>query len=585
MHWDLTKMYSGFDDAKLAADFAQAQALNQELAALLQEKPADVGALLVQAVRTAQKRSEKMALVGEFIFLNLATNAKNEQALAWMDKLMRAQVEMQQTSSAFTRYVSKVEGLDALIAREPLLKEHEYMLKTMVKDAAHVMDPAIEGPVLKMQMTGGEAWSQLSDQIMATHMVEMEIDGEKQSLPLSTVRGMATSPEATVRRRAYEAELASYPRIELAMAACLNGIKGEALTLCELQHYDTVLDTALDAAKIDRQTLDAMLTAMRESLPAFRRYFRAKARHLGHEGGLPFYDLFAPIGAAGKTYTLEEARQLLVQVFGQFSEKMSRFIDRAFEEHWIDAFPYEGKQGGAFCAGVHPLGISYVLANFEGSLDSVSTLAHELGHAYHGDCVKHLSILNADYPMTLAETASIFNETMLVAKLQEGANPQERLMLLDQQIGKRGASGGGHFEPLPVPESEVIERRKDHTMLPDELKEIMLDAQKQTYGDGLDENVLHPYMWACKTHYYSASLHFYNFPYAFGLLFGLGVYERYLEKGEAFLPEYDALLAATGLGDVKDVAARVGIDVTDVNFWRKSLSVVEKMIDEMEKLA
>lgn len=584
MHWDLTKMYSGFDDAKLAADFAQAQALNQELAALLQEKPADVGALLVQAVRTAQKRSEKMALVGEFIFLNLATNAKNEQALAWMDKLMRAQVEMQQTSSAFTRYVSKVEGLDALIAREPLLKEHEYMLKTMVKDAAHVMDPAIEGPVLKMQMTGGEAWSQLSDQITATHMVEMEIDGEKQSLPLSTVRGMATSPEATVRRRAYEAELASYPRIELAMAACLNGIKGEALTLCELQHYDTVLDTALDAAKIDRQTLDAMLTAMRESLPAFRRYFRAKARHLGHEGGLPFYDLFAPIGAAGKTYTLEEARQLLVQVFGQFSEKMSRFIDRAFEEHWIDAFPYEGKQGGAFCAGVHPLGISYVLANFEGSLDSVSTLAHELGHAYHGDCVKHLSILNADYPMTLAETASIFNETMLVAKLQEGANPQERLMLLDQQIGNAAQVVVDILSRFLF-ESEVIERRKDHTMLPDELKEIMLDAQKQTYGDGLDENVLHPYMWACKTHYYSANLHFYNFPYAFGLLFGLGVYERYLEKGEAFLPEYDALLAATGLGDVKDVAARVGIDVTDVNFWRKSLSVVEKMIDEMEKLA
>ena len=584
MHWDLTKMYSGFDDAKLAADFAQAQALNQELAALLQEKPADVGALLVQAVRTAQKRSEKMALVGEFIFLNLATNAKNEQALAWMDKLMRAQVEMQQTSSAFTRYVSKVEGLDALIAREPLLKEHEYMLKTMVKDAAHVMDPAIEGPVLKMQMTGGEAWSQLSDQIMATHMVEMEIDGEKQSLPLSTVRGMATSPEATVRRRAYEAELASYPRIELAMAACLNGIKGEALTLCELQHYDTVLDTALDAAKIDRQTLDAMLTAMRESLPAFRRYFRAKARHLGHEGGLPFYDLFAPIGAAGKTYTLEEARQLLVQVFGQFSEKMSRFIDRAFEERWIDAFPYEGKQGGAFCAGVHPLGISYVLANFEGSLDSVSTLAHELGHAYHGDCVKHLSILNADYPMTLAETASIFNETMLVAKLQEGANPQERLMLLDQQIGNAAQVVVDILSRFLF-ESEVIERRKDHTMLPDELKEIMLDAQKQTYGDGLDENVLHPYMWACKTHYYSANLHFYNFPYAFGLLFGLGVYERYLEKGEAFLPEYDALLAATGLGDVKDVAARVGIDVTDVNFWRKSLSVVEKMIDEMEKLA
>lgn len=585
MRWDLSALYEGFDSPAFAGDMAALErdtAQAREMLAQAGGRPA--GEVLAELIRRMQDLQCLSARLGNMVALTLAADANDEGALGQYDRLCQREVEMSQLWSQAARYTAGIDNLAALCRIDPLLAQHEYLLRCWQREAAHTIDPALEGVVLQMRVTGGEAWSKLRDDLDAGHTVRCVLGEKEQVLTLSQARNLAYSPDPQVRQAAYQAELAAYPAIEQPMAACLNGIKGEALTLCELQHYDTVLDTALDAAKIDRQTLDAMLTAMRESLPAFRRYFRAKARHLGHEGGLPFYDLFAPIGAAGKTYTLEEARQLLVQVFGQFSEKMSRFIDRAFEEHWIDAFPYEGKQGGAFCAGVHPLGISYVLANFEGSLDSVSTLAHELGHAYHGDCVKHLSILNADYPMTLAETASIFNETMLVAKLQEGANPQERLMLLDQQIGNAAQVVVDILSRFLF-ESEVIERRKDHTMLPDELKEIMLDAQKQTYGDGLDENALHPYMWACKTHYYSASLHFYNFPYAFGLLFGLGVYERYLEKGEAFLPEYDALLAATGLGDVKDVAARVGIDVTDVNFWRKSLSVVEKMIDEMEKLA
>ena len=584
MNWDLTKLYKGFDDAKLRADFDTAVQVTNELKALLQDNSQSAKDVLVSAIRKAQILMEKSTLVGEYVMLTQATDAQNTNALAWMEKLMYQQIEMQQVFSAFTRFVKDIDALEDYIAGDELLTEHAYMLRTMVKEAKHIMDPAIEPAVLKMRMTGGEAWAQLRDQLTAAHLVDIEMDGEMQKLPLSTVRGMANSADGALRKKAYEAEIASYAKMELAMAACLNGIKGEALTMCELEHYDTVLDTALSAAKIDKETLDAMMCAMRESLPAFRRYFRAKARYLGYEGGLPFYELFAPIGEDGEEYTLESARALLVEVMGQFSGKMAKFIDRAFEERWIDAFPYEGKQGGAFCAGAHPLGISYVLSNFEGSFGSVSTLAHELGHAYHNDCVKHHSILNSDYPMTLAETASIFNETLLVTKLREKASGGMKLKLLDQQIGD-AAQVIVDIMSRFIFEDEVIRRRADHQMLPAELNEIMLDAQKQTYGDGLDENYMHPYMWACKGHYYSPGLHFYNFPYAFGLLFGMGVFAIYQEKGEAFIPEYDALLAATSLGDVKEVAASVGIDVADVEFWRSSIRVLEGMIEEMEELA
>jgi len=233
---------------------------------------------------------------------------------------------------------------------------------------------------------------------------------------------------------------------------------------------------------------------------------------------------------------------------------------------------------------MHPLGISYVLANFEGSYGSVSTLAHELGHAYHNECMKDLPILMADYPMPLAETASIFNETLLAQRILESADRDTRIALLEQQLSD-AAQVIVDIMSRYLFESEVVARRSDTTLSPRELCQIMLDAQKKTYGDGLDEDCLHPYMWACKSHYYSTDVHFYNFPYAFGQLFAVGVYALYQEKGAAFLPDYEKLLRAAGSGMIRDVAASVGIDVADVNFWRSSLKVFEEKLEELEKLA
>lgn len=584
MNWDLGKLYSGFDDPALISDTENVFSMLRELRAAVDALPAQNAAdALCDVLERLKVVSNLNIKIGNFTFLTLAVDTSNEAARAYSDRIALLDVELKQLNSALSRYLGDVDDLDELIADHSILEEHRSLLLRLKKSAMHVIDPALEPSVLKLQITGGTAWSQLRDQLDATLLIPFEQNGKTEMLPLSAIRGLAYDASADVRRRAYEAELAAYPRTEIPMAACLNGIKGEALTLIELKHFESVLDTALDASRMDRATLDALLGAMQESLPIFRRYFRLKAKLMGYEGGLKFYDLFAPVGESHLRYTLEEARAMLVDVMGRFSPKMARFIDHAFEDRWIDVYPREGKTGGAFCSGVHPLKMSYVMTNFDGSYSSVSTLAHELGHAYHDSCQTENSVLLSDYPMPLAETASIFNETLLMEKTLETADSATQLTLLEQQIGD-AAQVVVDILSRYLFETELIERRKDHAPSPRELCEMMLDAQKQTYGDGLDPEYLHPYMWACKSHYYSPELHFYNFPYAFGLLFGLGVYARYVQQGEAFLPEYDRLLRATGSGTVREVASGVGIDVSDKDFWRSSLRVLEKKIDQFEVL-
>ena len=580
MQWDLTRLYKSFSDPAFAADMAAAEALTDKLSALFAAPAADTAEQLCALINTFNELHSLTARFRSMVMLTLSADAQNEEALAYNDKLQNFSVRMRQQSSAFSRYVGSIENLEELIASNDLLKEHAFVLREAAQESAHTIDPALEETVLKLRITGSGAWSQLRTTLESTLMVDYEENGVVKQLPLPAARNLANSPDPEVRKLGYEAELAAYPKVETAMAACLSSLKGEALTLLPLRHYDSLLEQTLEQSRMDKETLDAMLQAMRESFPAFRRYLRAKAKYLGYEGGLPFYELNAPLGSANASYTLDEARQVLVDVLGRFSKKMANHIQQAFDERWIDAFPRPGKRGGAFCSGVHPLGISYVLANFDGGLSSVSCLAHELGHAYHNRCLEGLSMLNCSYPMPLAETASIFNETLLSEKMLETASEQEQIMLLEQSL-RSACQVIVDIMSRYIFESEVVERRKTHALSARELNEIMLDAQKQTYGDGLDENYLHPYMWANKSHYYRADLHFYNFPYAFGLLFGKGIYARYQEKGEAFVEEYDRLLRATASGNVAEVAATVGIDVHSIDFWRASLAVIEGEIDKL----
>ena len=582
MEWDLSPLYASCEDTALLDDISFAEKEVKSLLEWIESLPmnTDLSSDIHQAIERLSVAYLPLIKAHTFISLVLSTNAQNEKATALRGRLDKlTNVDMGSLNSAMVRLVGSALDLDSMIERDPYLKQHSFMLQELRAQANHLMDPAAERWILRMQTTGGVTWHNLRNLLDATHLVPIVFDRKHNSIPLSQARSLAYDTDPDIRKKAYKAELAAYAAIEKPMAAAICAIKGEANVIAEAKKYDSVLDMTLDETRMDRATLDALLEAIQESLPDFRRYLKAKAKLLGHRNGLPFYDLFAPIASDAVTYTMEEARAYLKEAFAEFSAEVADFMDQAFENRWIDMYPREGKGGGAFCSGMPALKHSWILTNFTGSFSDISTLAHELGHAFHSHCLMDAPILQSDYTMPLAETASIFNETVLSRYAQAHANPDQVFALLESSLMESTQVIVDIYSRYLF-ETAVVEQSKQGPMTAAQLKEAMIQAQLASYGDGLNPNDLHPYMWACKTHYYFIGRHFYNFPYAFGHLFGLGVYAQYEEQGEAFIPKYKQLLAYTANAKIADVAASVGINVRDVSFWRSSLQVIKQQIDD-----
>ena len=579
-NWDLTVFYKDFDDPEFKDDLARLPKEIDAFTAAIAAPAEDEVEKLVSLVHQEEALSNLFERLSLMIELTLSVDANNKAANAAMAPLMRAVMGSSLASNAFSRYLASLENLDAIIDADDELKARAFALREAAEDAKHQLPEALEKPVLKMQLSGGEAFSQLRDKLDATLLVDY--DGKQ--IPLSAVRALAYDGDADTRRRAYEAELASYKKIELPMSFCLNNLKAEGETMAALKGYKGVLDMALAHSRMDEKTLEAMWTAIREALPELREYFKAKGRLLGHENGLPFYDLFAPVGQSTRTYTVEEARALLLDLFGKFCPEMGEMMRTAFDEGWIDMFPREGKSGGAFCSGYYAKNISRVMTNFAGSASDVSTLAHELGHAFNNRMLHHKPIMMTETPMPLAETASTFNETLLISQLLKTATPEEELTLLDSCLTEQTQTMVDIYSRFLF-EQKVVAAQADHALDVDELKETMLWAQEQSYGDGLNPEYRHPYMWACKSHYYSTGVHFYNFPYAFGGLFARGLYARYEKEGEAFVPVYCDLLSRFGSDTIANVTASVGIDVTTPDFWREAVESVLVQVRRFVELA
>jgi pepF/M3 family oligoendopeptidase len=587
MRWDLSALYDSFKSDKFKRDKEQIEKLIVEENTWADNNlnsTEDAKEKLEHLIGVMQRLYDLMTRLSAYTQLILSTEATNEAALEMMFRLEKIDVGLDELAKKITRFTGMAEDLDALIRESGLLSEHSFVLYEMQKESSHLLGAEVESVISKLVMTGSNAWSNMRNMIDGTIEVEIEQDGEMKSLPLPIVRNMAYSPDADVRKKAYEAELASYKKIEIPLSHALNAIKGEGNTMCELRGYESLLHRTLEDSRMDKQTLDAMMSAMEDFLPDFRRYLKAKAKLLGHKGALPFYDLFAPVGSGQtKSFTYEQAHEFLVETFNKFSPEVGAFIDNAFRDNWIDAESRPGKGGGAFCANLIPIKQSRVLSNFDGSFSQISTLAHELGHAWHGRCLENESLLNTSYPMPLAETASIFNESMVADIAKAEATDEERFTLLEAELMEATQVIVDIYSRYLF-ETELIETRKDHGMNVSELKDAMLRAQKAAYGDALDEEAMHPYMWACKPHYYYGERAFYNFPYAFGLLFGKGIFAQYKKQPDGFVEEYKELLRATGSNNIADVAMRMDVDVRDKAFWVQSLTEIKGDIDEFCEL-
>jgi oligoendopeptidase F len=585
--WDMSVVYPSLESAEFAAGFAATVQQIQDTVALFEREgiaapaePPVVDATLVarfeRILTTLTATQEAYRTLRGYIEAFVSTDSRDTLAQARSSELRREAVALGLLAVRLNAWLGALD-VEALIAASPLAADHAFFLRRAKVAAEHLLPPDEEELAARLSLSGGSAWTRLYGDVTSQMSVPFaRRDGdEAEDLPMSVIRALATDADRDVRRRAYEAELAAWERNAVPLAAALNAIKQETNTLTARRGWNEPLDAAVFANHINRETLDAMLTAARASFPDFRRYLRAKAKHVSGAERLPWYDLFAPVGTAGREWKWGDAEAFVAEQFGGYSPKMREFAVRAFRERWIDAEPRPGKRDGAFCMGLRA-DESRIAQNYRPAFNGVSTLAHELGHAYHNLCLSGRTFYQRGTPMTLAETASIFCETIIKQAAIHQGSPEEQLSILEASLQAHCQVVVDITSRFQFEQTVLTARRQRDLSIP-ELCEAMRQAQWDTYGDGLDEACLHPYMWAAKGHYYGAT--YYNYPYMFGLLFGLGLYARYQEDPDTFRAAYDDLLSRTGMADAATLAEQFGFDLRQTAFWSSSLDLIRDDID------
>ncbi len=584
--WDLSALYSSFDSKEFQNDLNSIKSMILGFDKSLNDNiktgqsPEKIIKLYLDF---ATNINNLLIKIYSFAELTVTTDTNNTEALKYVNIIDDYSSEKVKPIVKFQKYLSSVKNLDDILNSNDYFKIHEFHIKELASDSQYLLTDEEEILYAKLKQTGSTAFTTLQNKVSSNLMIEIELNGESQKLPLSSIRNLAYDKDTEVRKKAYIAEIDSYKNIEEVSAMALNSIKGEVITMSKKRGYKSPLDMSLKEARVDEKTLNTMLKAMEESIPEFVKYFRKKGELLGDNNGLKFYNLFAPIGNSNMEFTYDEAKDFILQQFYGFSKRLGDFAKKAFDNNWIDPFPKEGKLGGAFCANLHTIKESRILSNFEGSFNDMDTLAHELGHGYHGEVLTEVSVINSDYPMPLAETASIFCETIVFNAALKDAKKDDKIAILESSIMQSAQVIIDIYSRFLF-ESEFFKKREEGALSVEEIKKLMLDAQKKAYRDGLDSEFLHPYMWACKPHYYDVDYNFYNYPYAFGLLFAKGLYAQYEQNKEDFLIKYDELLKRTGNNSVYDAVKFVGIDLHDIEFWRASLRIVTSEIDEFLKL-
>ena len=584
-HWDMTSIFPSLDSPEFAAAYNSAIQKIADLAVLWNShkigddapilEPFALAVVFEEVMARYSTLQEELRTVGAYIGSFISTNSRDEAAQARRSGLQKHLVTLSKLGTRMATWIGTLD-LETLFAHSETAKSYAHYLRRTQYSAKHLMPVREEALLSELYQSGAGGWSKLYSDTVS----QISIPFGEESLPMSAIRALASDSDRDTRRRAYEAELAAWEKNALPIAAALNAIKHESNAVFTRRGWDSPLEVSVFLNSIDKPTLDAMMSAAKKSFPHFRTYLKAKAKILFGGDALPWFDLFAPVGSEERHWDWPDATAFVAEQFGTYSPKMQNLALRAYREKWIDAEPRMGKHDGAFCMGIRK-DESRIGQNYKPAYGGVSTLAHELGHAYHNICLADRPYVLRGSPMTLAETASIFCETIVRRAAMKQGSAGERLAILEaslQSCTQTVVDITSRF----LFESRVLEARKERELSIAELCTLMAEAQKETYGDGLDSDALHPYMWAAKGHYYGST--FYNYPYMFGLLFSLGLFAKYESDPDTFRTGYDDLLSRTGMADAATLAAQWGIDTRDEAFWDSSLAVLRADIAEFVQL-
>ncbi|MGL4708955.1 MAG: M3 family oligoendopeptidase [Aeromonas veronii] len=592
--WNNDHIYPGLDSPELEADMRAARHALEELASYMAglDGVRDADAALLDFLREVRLRARDIRHIGWNVAILAACrgsqDARDTQAKQLASRARALNADLFKTLAPVEDLMLALpEAEFGLLMADPLLGEEEYRLRHERRLQDQRLPVAAEQLVIGLGTDGLHAWGNLYNDLVGK--IRLVIDGRE--MGLAEASNLLSSPLRSLRREAFDAISAGWEGEQETVAAILNAINGWRLELSRQRGSERLLD-ALDLSchqsHIERATLDTLMSETWQARTLGLRALELMAARLGiDDPGAE--DLFAPPPAASsREIPFEEAIELIAAAFSRFDPEMGEFARMMAEKGWIDAAPTPNRRTGAYCTKFAEPVEPRVFVTYAGTMDNVITLAHELGHAWHNWVIRDLPMSQRSYPMTLAETASIFAETLVRSALFEQAqSPEEQLA-----IAWAEADGAATFL-VNIParfdfEQALVAERAQGYVPADRLKALTDEAWGRWYEGSLCR--YHPMFWAAKAHFSIAGLGFYNYPYLFGYLFSLGVYQQLMSRkaaGEAGVAEaYRALLRDTGRMSAEELVAKhLGQNIREAAFWQGSLAQVAAAVDRFEQLS
>lgn len=586
--WSLDSWFSGFGNREYV-EFKTA--LERDILALRDRAAAGGadsaanGALITEVEALGDRLWHLSAYLG-CLSADDATDEAVKADEAWVATLEAEATKLRSVVQASLALMS--EEAFARLLKDPTLEGAAHAVRRMREEGGRQMPNDLEALAADLNVNGLHAWGRLYDTLTGQMEFEMTFpDGHVESVPMARRRALMSEPNRRLREAAFHAGQKPWHDHAVTLAAGLNGIAGTRLNLYARRGIRDFLEPPLFDGAMSRASLDAMLAAIAANLELPRRAVRAAAKVQGTPA-LHFFDLEAPqITLPGETtLSWHDACATVERSFRDAYPALGAYFHEMLERRWIEAQPRAGKRPGAFCTGSRLRREERIYMTHHGTVHDMVTLAHEAGHAWHSRVLRPARTLAANYPMTLAETASNFGEMILLSSLKNdpALTPGARAHLLDQEMLR------AHAYLLNIPmrfefEKSFYTERAAGEVPVTRLGALMDAAQRRLYGDTLQPEGTDPFFWASKMHFFITGVSFYNFPYVFGYLLSQALYARFLAEGAAFLPRYESFLSASGSASCEEVAQRtLGEDLTSPDFWTSGIRAMEPSLLAYEGL-
>jgi oligoendopeptidase F len=586
--WNLSEIFPNITGPSVQKAIDDVTATAERFANKYQGKIKDFSAKeLLTCIQEYEAYFAKLDDVSLFAGLSFSANMTLPETQSLNDRVNKLKAKLGKLLAFFELEVGNLVHKNPALISDSALANYKHILERLQREVPHQLSEVEEKLIIEKDQFGVQAWEQLQSKWLNTQMFEVTVEGKKKIMPFGEAYGLLPHPDRATRESAMRSIYGLVAKDGEIFCSALRNICDDWLSVCARRKYDSPMHASLIANDVEQRTIDNLLEAIEDNAGLYQRYLRLKAKIMDLPK-LGCHDILAPLPNMPKTeFSFDSAKDLVTRAYNEFDEDYAFAVKDVFARNHIDASPRFGKQNGAFCAGWYNGKSAFVLQSFNGNLNDIGTLAHELGHATHDYYFsRNQTIANGKIPMVVAETASIFGELLLTDLLLRDAKTElEKKAILCRVLDLAGmvlfkVTARAWFEQSlydAIRHGEFLDHRT--------VCKFWISARDKAYGDAVDWFDELEAEWSVTPHYYFANFRFYNYPYVYAQLFVYALYQRYLEEGKAFVPKLKKILSAGSTVSPVEIGKMVGYDIDSPDFWKVGMKQVEYFVNELEKIA